>query len=203
MKQNIKQNIKFFGITLALAVVVMSPLIGGKMAINKRLLENVEDYTPAASVISDEVISMQDSKYGSFTYNKYENPRFGFKIEYPSFLTSKRESDNGDGIILQNSENTVVLIVSGINNALNETPKNLYDGYVNNTKGITYKKLVGNSFMISAESGNNGYFIYEVVGEGSINTFIIGYPKEDEKVFDDIIKQMKQTFETPYIHKAK
>lgn len=198
-----KKDTRFFATTLILTVVVLAPLIGQLRAGTSEEFNTVKDSSQAVSVITDEVINMKKSKYGDYTYNKYENPLFGFTIEYPSFLTEKRESEKGEGAILQNKENTVVVILSGVNNALNHTPKELFDGYVNNTKGITYKKIIENSFMIAVESGNNSYFIYEVVGEGSINTFIVGYPKEDSKEFDKIIKQMKKTFETPYVHKAR
>ena len=192
-----KKNTSFLVITLILAVVVSSPLIGNlREGISKDSDEgNVS--APAASVITDEVINMKGSKYGEYTYNKYENPRYGFSIEYPSFLTEAKESQNGDGIILQNKENTIVVILSGVNNTLHKTSKELYEGYLNNTRGVVYKKRIGNSFMIAAENGNNSYFIYEVAGEGSINTFIVGYPKEDSKEFDKIIKEMKKSFETP------
>lgn len=200
-----KNNAKFFGIALMLILVVTSAIIGGKITGKGNQQEGTElvGEVSTAKLLSDETISMEGSKYRNFTYNKYENPGFGFKIEYPSFLTEKSESHNGDGIILKNPENTVVLIVSGMNNGMSETPKNLYEGYVNNTKGITYKKLIGNAFMISAENGNNVYFIYEVVGKGSINTFVLGYPKEDAKTFEGIIKQMKQSFETPFVHQSR
>ncbi|MDU4892181.1 MAG: hypothetical protein E6344_02695 [Clostridium sp.] len=198
-----KKNTSFLVITLILAVVVSAPLIGNlREGISKDSDEgNVS--APAASVITDEVINMKGSKYGEYTYNKYENPRYGFSIDYPSFLTEAKESQNGDGIILQNKENTIVVILSGVNNALHKTSKELYEGYLNNTRGVVYKKRIGNSFMIAAENGNNSYFIYEVAGEGSINTFIVGYPKEDSKEFDKIIKEMKKSFETPYVHKAR
>lgn len=198
-----KRDRKFLAITLILATLVSAPLINSLREGISKDSTGGDTSAPAASVITDEVINMSGSKYGEYTFTRYANPRFGFKIEYPSFLTEKKESDNGDGVILQNKENTVVAIFSGINNALNQTSKELYEGYVSNTKGVTYKKLIGNSFMIAAENGNNSYYIYETVGEGSINTFIIGYPKEDSKEFEQIIKHMKKTFETPYVHMAR
>ncbi|MEG2018077.1 MAG: hypothetical protein RR844_04080 [Clostridium sp.] len=198
-----KKDTKFLVITLILAVVVSSPLIGNLREGISKDSHVGNDSAPAASVITDDVINMNGSKYGDYTYNKYENPRYGFSIEYPSFLTEMKESQNGDGIILQNKENTVVVILSGVNNALHKTSRELYEGYLNNTRGVVYKKRIDNSFMIAAENGNNSYYIYEVVGDGSINTFIIGYPKEDSKEFDKIITEMKKSFETPYVHKAR
>lgn len=198
-----KQNTKFLAITLILAVVVSAPLIGNIREEISKDNNGSEDSTPAASVMVNEVLSVTDSKYGDYTYTKYTNPRFGFKIEYPSFLSDKRESENGDGIILQNPEQNVVLIVSGINNILNQTPEALFNGYVNNTKDIVYKKLVGNTFMIAAENGETVYYIFENVGAGSINTFVVGYPKKDAKAFEKIIKHLKKTFESPYVHESR
>lgn len=198
-----KKDTKFLVITLILAVVVSAPLIGNLREGVSKDSDVGNDSAPAASVITDDVINMNGNKYGDYTYNKYENPRYGFSIEYPSFLTEMKESQNGDGIVLQNKENTIVVILSGVNNALHKTSRELYESYLNNTRGVVDKKRIDNSFMIAAENGNNSYYIYEVVGEGSINTFIIGYPKEDSKEFDKIIKEMKKSFETPYVHKAR
>lgn len=198
-----KKNIRFLVITLILSVVVSALLISNlRDGISKKSIE-LGYFEPVANIINDEVINMNGYKYGDYTYSKYENPRFGFSINYPSFLTEIKESQNGEGTILQNKESTVVVILAGVNNALQKTPKELYEGYINNTKGIVYKKIIGNSYMIAAENGNNSYFIYEVVGDGSINTFIVGYPKEDSKEFDKIIKEMKKSFETPYVHKTR
>lgn len=198
-----KKNTRFLVITLILSVVVSAPLIGNlREEVSKESI-GLDYFEPVTNIITDEVINMNGNKYGDYTYNKYENPRFGFSINYPSFLTEIKESQNGEGTILQNKESTVVVILAGVNNALQKTPKELYEGYINNTKGVVYKKLIGNSYMIAAENGNNSYFIYEVVGDGSINTFIVGYPKEDSKEFDKIIKEMKKSFETPYVHKTR
>lgn len=198
-----RKDTKFLAIILILAVVVLAPILGNvRQSISKGSSDG-EEITPAASVITDETITMSGSKYGEYTYNKYENPRFGFKIDYPSFLTEMKESKNGDGVVFQNKENTVVLILSGVNNDVKKGVKELYKGYLDNTKGVTYNKLMGNSFIIAADNGNNSYFIYEMVGEGSINTFIVGYPNEDAKDFEKIIKEMKKSFETPYVHKTR
>ena len=198
-----KKDTKFLAITLILTAVVSAPLIGNLRGGISKDSTVGDDSTPAASVITDEVINMNESKYGEYTYNKYENPRYGFSIEYPAFLTEMKESQNGDGAILQNKENTVVVILSAVNNTLHKTTKEMFEGYLNNTRGVVYKKRIGNYFMIAAENGNSSYFIYEVVGEGSINTFIVGYPKEDSKEFDKIIKEMKKSFDTPYVHKSR
>lgn len=197
-----KKNIKFLAIILSLTIIFSIPIINMVRKKYSSLDEWSEDSIHVAN-INEEVIGVNKDKYGSYSYIKYANPRYGFSIEYPSFLTEKRESEKGEGAILQNKENTVVLILSGTNNVLQQNVEEIYQGYVNNTKGITHKKIIGNSFIIAADNENNSYFIYEEVGGGSINTFIIGYPKEDAKEFSKIIKHMKETFEAPYIHEVK
>lgn len=198
-----KKNINYLGIMSLLIVGVLSSFLRGEITINNSLLGNAERYFTAASPVAKESFSKVNSKVEEVTYTKYLNPRFGFKIEYPSFLTNKRESENGDGIVLQNSEQNAVLIIAGINNDHNQTPEAIFNSYVKNTKDIVYKKLVGNTFMISAENAGTVYYIFENVGAGSINSFVLGYPKEEGEKFQEVIKHLKKTFESPYIHESR
>ncbi len=41
----------------------------------------------------------------SISYDSYTNPRFGFSIMYPTFLSPQPESENGDGRVFSNGKN--------------------------------------------------------------------------------------------------
>ena len=192
-----KKDKKFFLITLALVLLVIAPLIESGLIFKDKVVRDKD------SDKTKEVIAISDNEYGDFSYLKYNNARFGFSIEYPSFFNDIKESKNGDGVILQNIDKNVVLILTGINNTSNKTAEEFFNEYISNTNNIVHKKYFGNCFMIASENNNMVYFIYEAVGSGSLNSFIIGYPKKDKEVFDGIIKHLKQTFETPYIHESK
>lgn len=196
-----KKNIKLTAIILTLVVIVSATLIGSIRGAFNKDSAGSEDVTPVANVMKDEN-NTKESKYGSYTYNKYKNPRFGYSIEYPSFLTEVSESKNGDGVVLKDKDNSVVVILSGFNNEKHKTAEEFYNEYLKNTTGIVNKKIVDNFFMITAENEKITCYIYEIVGEGSVNTFVVGYPKEEQKEFEKIINQMKKSFETPQIDKT-
>lgn len=127
-------------------------------------------------------INNHSSQPTKFTYKNYANSRFGFSIDYPDFLTNNSISTNGDGIILTSQTGDAKLTVSGINNSLNSTAKSEYNNAVSSNNNISYKIQSGNWFILSWVENNKIVYEKEIVGTGSINTFILEYPI-DQKNF--------------------
>lgn len=132
-------------------------------------------------------------------YIPYANPRFGFSIMYPDFLVNKFESDNGDGIELSNAEGTVKLVVSGINNTLENSPIQEFEEELKFYGNVSYKNLSGNNFVITGHDNDYIYYQYTVVGTGSINRFRIIYPNSQKDEFDEIIENLINSFDNPWI----
>lgn len=129
-------------------------------------------------------------------YKKYINSRYGFSIDYPDFLTKVSYSENGDGIHLTNKNEDVILGASGRNNVLYDTVESEYKKTLRRYSNITYKKVFKNGFVVSGIENGNIFYINEVVGEGSINSFYIGYPGSKEKEFDSIVTRIYKSFKT-------
>ena len=133
------------------------------------------------------------------SYKQYTNARFGFSIQYPSSFVTKTTPDNNDGIILAAPDGSAELTISGNNNVLNETALSSYNNLLKSHSNASYKSQKGNWSVVSWIDGDKIVYEKEVVGKGSINTFIIKYPLAQKSSYDSIISQLNSTFKTPSI----
>ncbi|HHX62948.1 MAG TPA: hypothetical protein GX707_19890 [Epulopiscium sp.] len=158
--------------------------------------EWVSEITP-----SIETGTVTDSQYpqGNIRYVPYTNERYGFFIEYPDIFNDKRLSDNGDGISLENAQMDTRLKVYGSNNVNEETAIELYEEDVRNAFKLLYKFQKDNWYVISWEEGEDGFYKKTVVGEGSINTFIMGYPKLYDPEYSGMVEHLFESFDTPEV----
>lgn len=131
-------------------------------------------------------------------YKTYVNGRFEFSIEYPDYFVTLALPENGDGIRLGLPDGSAELTVSGINNVLDEKAQELYSDLVRE-HNPSYKIQQGNWFAASWLEGD--MIVYEkcVVGDGSINTFIIRYPSSQKEAYDPTVEHLSSTFKTPSI----
>lgn len=151
------------------------------------------EYTPKLEITND---------YGDFNYKTYYNSRFGYSIEYPSFLVNEMGSQNNSGVVLSNENNTVKLTLWADNNALFLTLQEVYDNALAESVNVTYSNLGSKSYVVSGEEGEYVYYKNQVVGEGSMNGFMIRYPKKDEEFFDDIVTKLYNTFNAPNVEEC-
>ena len=132
-------------------------------------------------------------------YKQYTNDRFGFSIEYPSTFVTKVVPDNDDGRIFSSEDDTARLTVSGINNIFNDTVIASYNDVLKVHSNASYKKQEDNWFAVSWTEDNNIVYEKSVVGNGSIDTFIIKYPKSQKEYYDSIVAHLNSSFMTPFI----
>lgn len=141
------------------------------------------------------------TKAPSVSYKKYYNGRYGYSIEYPSFLTQASYSQNGDGVYLSDANETVCFGIYGDHMAeFGTTPtlSELKREYKNNAGYyVSYEPMGDNWFVLSGDGGNTVYYEKHFLkSDGTHNQFSISYPKSREKEFDPIITHMVKTFET-------
>lgn len=136
------------------------------------------------------------------SYKQYDNNRFGFSIEYPIDFTVKVDPANNDGCIFQSSDGKVELTVSGINNVLNDTAISEYNKLLSQHSDATYKKQENNWFEVSWVDGNNIIYEKNVIGTGSMNTFVIKYPSSQKDNYSAIVSHLISTFKTPGVDSA-
>ncbi len=141
----------------------------------------------------------KDSTSKDISYKEYYNERFEFSIEYPSKFVTKMLPANGDGIILESSDGSAELTVSGINNVLDWTAKSCFDDFIKDHKNLSYKLQKDNWFVSSWNEGDNILYMKEIVGNGSINTFYFKYPLAEKEYYDQVVQKLVESFRTPGI----
>lgn len=156
--------------------------------------------TDAGSTGNDQTEKPKGNQPEKITYKEYKNARYGFSIAYPNYLVKRQEPDNGDGIILTNEDGSVRLVVSGINNVLNETPASACNDALKNIGKVSYKAQSGNWFVLSWVEGNKIVYAKYVVGPGSINTYVFEYPASKKDSYQEVMSKLNSSFKTPSIH---
>ena len=121
-------------------------------------------------------------------FNSYQNPRFNYTITYPSFLTKRQDSENGDGCKFYMDDNTY-LVVSGMYNALDESITSRYNEC--KSKSVTYSIQKDNWFVISDYTSNgNIFYTKTVLQNGVFFTATFYYPAKDKDKYNPVIKRI-------------
>lgn len=138
--------------------------------------------------------------FNNIEYVIYNNDRFNFSAEYPSFL-EKQESSwplNVHGSQFLSKENEICLNFSGYNNALAESTEQMYNDEKKGIEGISYEALFDNSFVLSWEKDGRIFYKYTVVGTGSYDSFTINYEKDLEEELNAIIEHIYKSFKAEH-----
>lgn len=141
--------------------------------------------------------SINGSIPDNYSYVQYKNERYGYTIDYPSFLTEKLLPTNMDGINLSNRDESVKLTLSGSNNIFNTTVEKEFNEMLNKTNDVNYKYSNKSMFVISWTDKSNGYYYYESIGKGSINKFLIKWPISETEKISPICDKLYSSFKTP------
>ncbi|GAA0069618.1 hypothetical protein UT300003_11410 [Clostridium sardiniense] len=137
---------------------------------------------------------------GVIKFKTYKNERYGFSINYPSFLVEYKPSTNNDGVLFKNKDGTEELIVFGYNNIENKSLKETYDEEVSLINDIKYRSMGDNWYVISWEEDGSIYYKKVVAGKRSTNIFSYKYPSNKKKLYDLIIEEGIRSFKTPLIN---
>ena len=133
-------------------------------------------------------------------YKSYRQTRWGYTVNYPSFLTKETYSQNNDGAIFEDGKG-IKLTTYGIWNVLGESIQNLYDRSVPDVRSVTYHKLFRKqkSYVKSGFTKDNRiYYIKEAIiekdGDELIVTLMFTYPKWYKKQADKVIRDIFVSF---------
>lgn len=131
----------------------------------------------------------------SISYDSYTNPRFGFSIMYPTFLTPQPESENGDGRVFSNGKNEEMRVYAS-HNVLDQSIEDLYQACQNNLdETVTYSDQKDNWFVVSGTNSENNCFYRKTLLTDNVEyTFTMTYPIDKKQQFDDIVKKVAESF---------
>lgn len=134
-------------------------------------------------------------------YTLYSNARYGFSV--PVLSSLKSFSNSSSGQTFTSSDNTVILSVSGSNNAENLSPADYFNQYFYQRQaGILSKQESGNTAVITWNVDGKFGYIKSVVGTGSINTFRFQFPEGQKAQYDAAAQYMMAHLDAPGVSTA-
>jgi hypothetical protein len=124
---------------------------------------------------------------------QFVNARFGFMVNYPSYLISAPTPANGDGIRMYDKKG-FVLVVSGSNNESGITFQSELNSQWESIPKITYRIRGSNWFALSGFKEDKIIYIKSFIGTGSINHLYIEYPKDQKEKYVRIVESISKSF---------
>lgn len=133
-------------------------------------------------------------KSDDFEYLPYENTRFGYSIDYPSYFIKGEVPANNDGLIFTSPDSSAKLTVYGSNNVFFWTIEQAYEIVLKEVKNPSYHVLKESFFVVSWVENEKIYYRQTFLGEGSKNTFIFEYPKAEAEYYDSMVSHIQASF---------
>jgi hypothetical protein len=138
-------------------------------------------------------------------WTSYTNGRFGYSVEHPDIFANAKTPDNGDGVQLESDDEEYGLIISGGYNVLEEDAEKRLAGRLESASHIVEgSSNFGDGWykvVYSDDGGEDGvehlFHEYGVINGDAWATFILGYPKGEEKRFAPIITRMEKSLALP------
>jgi hypothetical protein len=130
---------------------------------------------------------------GSQVFAQYCNARFGFCADYPRDLIMEPPPENGDGRRFRDT-NGFLLVISGINNVLEETVDSELKSDLKSFKKVMYQSKGKNWFVLSGFQGLNVVYLKTFVGKGAINHLTITYPAARKAAYPETVTRISRSF---------
>lgn len=128
-------------------------------------------------------------------YETYTNPRFGYSLAYPSFLTPQPESINGDGRTFSNGNNEEITVYASYN-VLESSIQDIKQMYESSFEGsIDYSTQKSNWFVLSGVNSKGNVFYMKTILDNDVEyTVQITYPKNKKDSYDEIVDKVINNF---------
>ena len=131
-------------------------------------------------------------------YATYKNARFGYSLQYPTFLAPQPEAQNGDGRRFLSRDGKTILTVFGRHNAFDRTlraehAKALADWRKDGAK-VTYSRVGKGYFALSGYVGGNIFYEKTLMKRDQFHTFFYEYPRAQKKVMDAPVNRSFASF---------
>ena len=137
----------------------------------------------------------KEATNSSISYSVYTNPRFGFSILYPTFLSPEPEPENGDGRVFSN-DNGEQICVFAQQNIMNYSIEELQQMCENSIDGtITYSAQKDNWFVLSGiNSEDNIYYIKTILSNDIEYSVSLTYPQDKKQLYNEIVNEVTKSF---------
>ncbi|NLZ94490.1 MAG: hypothetical protein GX921_01535 [Bacteroidales bacterium] len=138
----------------------------------------------------------KETNQSSVEYETYHNQHYNYSVEYPNFLISQEESDNGDGQKFLSEDERIKLLVyrDYKNDYLTEgklyTLEEAFQNDLNLIEGVFNKTLKNNYYFIEHKAEDILYSQYAQLRNDDYLNILFQYPQEEKEMMKDIVEQV-------------
>lgn len=126
---------------------------------------------------------------------KYTNARFGYTLMVPDGFEASRESENGDGLMLYNEEQDMLITVYG-GYQMGESTEELFDQACAQIPGTLGYHVSGEDWYAVSSEDEMGMVHYRKYGawDGKYRIMELVYPKANAGVCDQLTEELEDGF---------
>ena len=143
---------------------------------------------------STENLNTKSPTNDAISYDTYTNPRFGFSIMYPTFLSPQPEPENGDGRIFKgvNEEMSVFASYNVLDDSIEKLFKECKNSYIGT---VSYAVQKDNWFVVSGTDEEGTILYRKTILTNDIEyTVNLIYPKAKKQLYDEIVEKVTKSF---------
>lgn len=131
-------------------------------------------------------------------YKPYVNARFGFSCEFPTFLKANPDPANGDGRSWQSKDGSILLIASGMLNAMEDTLGDFYRRRVAEARthgdSDLYFKLDKQWCVVSFKDGKTIHYSKTWLVGDVFSSVTFQYHERHKKAMDPVVQRLVKSF---------
>lgn len=127
-------------------------------------------------------------------YTRYNNERFGYSIDFPTFFV-RRVSVNEDGMELISPDGAASLTMAAAKNDRSRTTKDFYNEAIASGSGaLGYHILGGSWFVVTWENGDELVYEKMFVGNNTHDWFTFTFPKNQRHIYEPMVTAVEKSF---------
>ncbi|MGL4759842.1 MAG: hypothetical protein ACRCWG_00030 [Sarcina sp.] len=148
--------------------------------------------------LEEELEKFQNSNVsdGTFSYQAYNNEKYGLKVEYPSIFTNVEENEEKSSLKISTSDGNASMLFEGWEKSKGENVDDMYENAINTISNMPYKEKGENTYVISWREGEFVYYKSVIVKETVVNSFIMKYPVSEQSLYNPILDSTYTSFVT-------
>jgi hypothetical protein len=128
------------------------------------------------------------------TYDRYENHKFGFVVDVPSFFVRKPADADGRGQPFEYGTKVRVRAWAMYDNPPMTSPQ-LYADWTRR-EGVTFKTLVTNTWVVRGKEGSRFYYSRSILADGIITTIEVSYAPDVADAIEPVLARMGASLTT-------
>ena len=121
-------------------------------------------------------------------YVRYENQKFGFAVDVPTFFTRKPADGDGRGQPFELGHKARVRAWAMYDNPP-MTVEQLYGDWTRR-EGVTFKALAGNTWIVRGKQGGHFFYSRSILADGIVATIEVSYVAELAPALERVLARM-------------